>query len=945
MTTRPTTSSVRTALAPSRRTNPRRGSVLVVVLALLGALMLLGFLFYTIASQERENARYFSASKKFYSAGLSPDELFDFALEQIITGPQDDYANSALWGGRHSLLASMFSNDLVPYNGAGVNVINGAGNVPLVDQGYDGTGDTPPNSTGSDSYIGDDHLVLDMAGFTAATNTNPVTFPAPDVGYSYPDINSPFLAYVGVEPVTGNKVVIPSFHRPQYLRGLFSGAIPGYSVAADQWYINDKTLPYVLRPHKARELRTYNAGAVANVTATKRFHDDFFNDATISQDGAAKPDTLQENFWTWDGTGTPPVAARDASAAANGTAFDADPDGDGLAEAVWLDLDYPVDESADGTTTFIPLFAVTIYDLDGLLNLNAHGNLYGDVALASSIFGGAAGTATKPPIFGNLSGAAPVSRANEGRRRQEANLGWGFSADPNQTNTKHPDYIQNSGLALGPVNAFFGHAPKTPEELSNMELWFTLVGRADYDSSGKATPLYPGRWGEAERLETALNAGSTNPADYPRPGQTGSDVEITGSDGNRGLAFADVVGTLFPSGVIFLAPVHPADVHGAGTATTGNGKTPLAEQLITNMNPLTGSVLGSLRIKVPLYQGQWVPSVGAGYYIGPTWAVLQVANNFTPGLIALANYGLHDASGRFVDDPGETALDPELARDQATDSIFGADETAYLHMAPADLSANAITSRVMKLAPANLGESSPDRRGRFTTFSTDLTSYTAASQRLRGGEYTLADASNPDSGVFPPVFTTNDPFRSEVRGLLQNRNYTNDAVKGLLRKLSANHVAAGYQARDGITRYVLRPLTPHPLSGLTNVALDAATHPELAGYPPRFGQPDTSLPTTQSISTAAQQEWHARRDRQNLARDIYTLLWVLGNPTTGGVSATYTPPRSARWPSSRSTWSTPPTRTTASPRSCTTSTSRTATPKPTTGTRIAPCSPTATIRN
>ena len=53
--------------------------------------------------------------------------------------------------------------------------------------------------------------------------------------------------------------------------------------------------------------------------------------------------------------------------------WDVDNDGDGIADSVWVDLGLPVQTAPDGTT-YKPLFAIRVLDMDGRLNVNAHGN-------------------------------------------------------------------------------------------------------------------------------------------------------------------------------------------------------------------------------------------------------------------------------------------------------------------------------------------------------------------------------------------------------------------------------------------------------------------------------------------------------------------------------------------------------------------------------------------
>src|SRR5690606_36444683 len=145
--------------------------------------------------------------------------------------------------------------------------------------------------------------------------------------------------------------------------------------------------------------------------------------------------TLQENYW--DGSMV--------------TEFDVDADNDGTKEAILMDLDYPVEESADGSQTYIPLIGATIRDLDSLLNVNATGNSYG-----------IRDTLTDLPT--NLF----ISRSTDGRHRHDINPQWGFTApasDPPDVTTL-PPLFGNMGTP-------------TSIQLANIEFWFTLVGKVE----------------------------------------------------------------------------------------------------------------------------------------------------------------------------------------------------------------------------------------------------------------------------------------------------------------------------------------------------------------------------------------------------------------------------------------------------------------------------------
>jgi hypothetical protein len=79
----------------------RSGSVLLVVIGMLGILLLAGIAFFTFASQENSSADFYSDAAKVPPVPkMIADVLFDYALEQLIVGPDDSLTQSALRGGR-----------------------------------------------------------------------------------------------------------------------------------------------------------------------------------------------------------------------------------------------------------------------------------------------------------------------------------------------------------------------------------------------------------------------------------------------------------------------------------------------------------------------------------------------------------------------------------------------------------------------------------------------------------------------------------------------------------------------------------------------------------------------------------------------------------------------------------------------------------------------------
>ncbi len=104
--------------------------------------------------------------------------------------------------------------------------------------------------------------------------------------------------------------------------------------------------------------------------------------------------------------------------------YDVDADEDGIPDAIWMDLDFPIVDLPDGRQ-FVPLFGFKVIDADALLNVNAHGNMNNFITRLAdgSIrdFGGtaAAGCRTSRSMP-RTRGCPPV----------EVNLSLAFSSNP-----------------------------------------------------------------------------------------------------------------------------------------------------------------------------------------------------------------------------------------------------------------------------------------------------------------------------------------------------------------------------------------------------------------------------------------------------------------------------------------------------------------------------------
>ena len=632
MTPRPTRSApaARPPAPPTTRRPPkeRRGTVIVVVIALLGALMLLGFLFLTVTLQEEANSEYFAAT---YDAPpeVDPDVFFNWALEQLIVGPPDEARNSVLYGGHKSIVANMVGADLTPFDGTGIGTAwSTTDNRPALDLNRDGVVDAPQPNNGfalrlthamgsQPEALSPDAAIRGQVRAFLANLRNPNTLPAPDADFTYPDLNSAFLAYEWHEPVTGLKVTIPSFHRPQLLRNrAFANdfaADPatwptvkdadGVAQPVHPWYVNAATLPFVMRPHLERRTVSVdpeNPGNFGvryeNDAVTRRFVTGQYPDrALVDGSGLVDPDSTtlgavsasdpgyvppfdlrlnHEPLWRRglsENPGDTPDQAYTDAAYADG--YDADPDNDGRDDAVWLDLDFPVQRAGDGVRKYVPLFAVKIVDADALFNLNAVGNSYGSFADADND-----GIDDSLTLNGRnfVDGGAPVgsiSQSGAGLTTDEVNPQYGLSGlntvtptgPPGETRTAGADDVEafSRFFDLEEMKARYPSWSRTENywtgnelQSRNLEWWFVLHGRATFKNDprgggGRVTDeVEVGRYAERRRLEdgasrlnAAVLAAAANDAAvgaisspaamfFPYPGLTASDINHAAADDN-----------------------------------------------------------------------------------------------------------------------------------------------------------------------------------------------------------------------------------------------------------------------------------------------------------------------------------------------------------------------------------------------------------------------------
>lgn len=496
-----------TQLPPQRKAAPthdRRGSALLIVMVLMAMLSLLGVLFYLFATQERLSAEYYSNAAKVEEYDFTIDQQMDFALEQIIVGPKSQYKNSALRPGRHSILPNMLGGDLHPFNGAGVpndQTINDQ--IP--------TGLFPDNQNRHGLTWGDfnDSALAQPDG--VERDPYIFRFNQPDVDYTYPDINNIFLSYDGPDP-DGRRVIIPSFHRPQYLN------------STPDWYQNSTVSRRMMRPHPNHR---YPSGLSRFLSSASGGVGPFPFEPLDDPDG---DNTRKGEQGVWSNS-------QNVSTGEWIYEYDVDNDGDGTREGVWLDVDFPALEDESGQL-YVPLISATIKDADALLNLNVHGNL-------ARVWDG---SVPMDAEFAHTAGAGQdryVSRSNLGLTPAEVNPLWALNRQPG---------IEGAYTA----EDFFSNTPPNLQfESANREWLFMLMGRFNQTT----TDLIPGRFGEVEKMyQNVLNSTSRTAAffnPWPGPGQT--DVDDN-SDAQQ------VSGGFYGQG--FIPFGRPMDYAGLGSFTT-----------------------------------------------------------------------------------------------------------------------------------------------------------------------------------------------------------------------------------------------------------------------------------------------------------------------------------------------------------------------------------------
>jgi len=406
--------------------------------------------------------------------------------------------------------------------------------------------------------------------------------------------------------------------------------------------------------------------------------------------------------------------------------FDVDADNDGVHEAILLDLNFPPQERPSDGALYVPIFGLTVYDLDALINLNVHGNLSGNTSPPGS--GGYFGSGVTPPGGYAQTLDARISKSLQGLSPSEINPQWALDADPYIPGAI-PGFTGDLD-ASSPTSDYVRYFERSPMtnvnailmnrwELANMEWWWLNKGRVEFAAAGTDHQIFAGRLGEAERVFAILaQSGGSAPITanvpgfshlFPYPG-------VWNQDDNRNANEGGLTNTNLGQTFAFQ---HPLSFTGRGRFTvSGQPKTPNLVQSLGAGNPM-----------------QWIGYDGVGMGGTVNWGQGLVAlvppnqrliQNSQAGMLfqAFGPDGVpNNADDYLVDDMDEITVDPARLR-RPYDEVFTYSDSAMLHLSKTDIDQTGTYSRIRDLMPGNINPSNAtasanERRHRFTTASWD----------------------------------------------------------------------------------------------------------------------------------------------------------------------------------------------------------------------------------
>lgn len=177
----------------------------------------------------------------------------------------------------------------------------------------------------------------------------------------------------------GNKVIAPSLHRPDLVNFFARQSGLGYSPQPAGSPVRWTAIPpsvrrrIILRPDPADHYDYTQGGFLDPVDDSKGYQPGEMLTNDVNQNGIYDPGDSYNDVNNNNNFDQGDRAFDNSNFNAIDGPWDIDNDGDNIPDSIWVDIGLPVTTTPDGRLVK-PLVAVMVLDLDGRLNVNAHGS-------------------------------------------------------------------------------------------------------------------------------------------------------------------------------------------------------------------------------------------------------------------------------------------------------------------------------------------------------------------------------------------------------------------------------------------------------------------------------------------------------------------------------------------------------------------------------------------